>query len=585
MSADDSLGNTVYFSSEQLAAVNSLITPSYFEKSPGSIDQDAPVVSFSSIQIIHDSASGNNYLELRGNCSDDSPLNNIFVSYLSMVDGVGQGNSFRIKNEDLNQNGDFVFSHQISDTVPSGNFKINYLSADDSLGNTVYFSSEQLAAVNSLITPSYFEKSPGSIDQDAPVVSFSSIQIIHDSASGNNYLELRGNCSDDSPLNNIFVSYLSMVDGVGQGNSFRIKNEDLNQNGDFVFSHQISDTVPSGDFSINYLSADDSLGNTVYFSSEQLMTVNSLITPSFFEKSPGFELGSLPSSINEDASFSYQLMTQLTSEGSEINMQDPVGFVEHRGSSNNDDFRLSSDTVYFGGPGNDIIRSGYNGENQIAIGGDGDDIYKISSPGYLTISDLSASSFDVVEATGIGVYRENTYFATIDGGRHLYIFDIDSGQNVIALDYQDQENRIEQIRASDATFSYDDLIYFMSISPNNLGDTTWSNLASVGGTDLSPSLINDSIEYYKIADVFGETVSYEVVVKPDWMTISPSGLITGTPENEHVGDHTITVTATDSAGASETKSFIITVNNVNDVPVLAAISDRVIDEDLTSVIN
>ena len=66
-------------------------------------------------------------------CSDHSPLNNIFVSYLSMVNGFGQGNSFRIKNEDLNQNGDFVFSHQISDTVPSGNFKINYLSADDSL--------------------------------------------------------------------------------------------------------------------------------------------------------------------------------------------------------------------------------------------------------------------------------------------------------------------------------------------------------------------------------------------------------------------------------------------------------------------
>ena len=74
---------------------------------------------------------------------------------------------------------------------------------------------------------------------------------------------------------------------------------------------------------------------------------------------------------------------------------------------------------------------------------DGDDIYKISSPGYLTISDLSASSFDVVEATGIGVYRENTYFATIDGGRHLYIFDIDSGQNVGALDYQDQEDAAE----------------------------------------------------------------------------------------------------------------------------------------------
>ena len=59
-------------------------------------------------------------------------------------------------------------------------------------------------------------------------------------------------------------------------------------------------------------------------------------------------------------------------------------------------------------PGNYTIYSGYNGENQIAIGGDGNDTYKISTPGFLTIADLSNFTYDVVEATGIGVYRPNT---------------------------------------------------------------------------------------------------------------------------------------------------------------------------------
>ena len=75
------------------------------------------------------------------------------------------------------------------------------------------------------------------------------------------------------------------------------------------------------------------------------------------------------------------------------------------------------------------------------------------------------------------------------------------------------------------------------------------------------------------AYVIAETLSYEAVVAPDWITISPSGLITGTPENEHVGEHTVTVKVTDSAGASDTKTFIITVNAVNEAPTVLLLSE------------
>ena len=60
--------------------------------------------------------------------------------------------------------------------------------------------------------------------------------------------------------------------------------------------------------------------------------------------------------------------------------------------------------------------------------------------------------------------------------------------------------------------------------------------------------------------------------KPDWMSVSASGLITGTPTNDDVGDSCVTVKVTDSAGESDTKTFTLTVNNVNDLPVLEAVS-------------
>ena len=61
--------------------------------------------------------------------------------------------------------------------------------------------------------------------------------------------------------------------------------------------------------------------------------------------------------------------------------------------------------------------------------------------------------------------------------------------------------------------------------------------------------------------------------------MSSSGLITGTPSNSDVGEHTVTVQVKDSAGATDTKTFTLTVNNVNDAPEFTFTAPTSTDED------
>ena len=65
---------------------------------------------------------------------------------------------------------------------------------------------------------------------------------------------------------------------------------------------------------------------------------------------------------------------------------------------------------------------------------------------------------------------------------------------------------------------------------------------------------------------------------PDGLTFA-SGIISGTPTNAAVGANTVSITATDSGGASVTDQITITVANVNDAPTVA---NALIDQTLIS---
>ncbi|WP_462181916.1 Ig-like domain-containing protein [Pseudoalteromonas gelatinilytica] len=80
----------------------------------------------------------------------------------------------------------------------------------------------------------------------------------------------------------------------------------------------------------------------------------------------------------------------------------------------------------------------------------------------------------------------------------------------------------------------------------------------------------DSVYNYTVSatDVDkGDTLIYSAKTLPNWLSIdAATGLVTGTPSNDDVGIHTVSLTVTDSAKASDSQLFSITVENVNDAP-------------------
>ncbi|MDO9461776.1 MAG: putative Ig domain-containing protein, partial [Alphaproteobacteria bacterium] len=93
------------------------------------------------------------------------------------------------------------------------------------------------------------------------------------------------------------------------------------------------------------------------------------------------------------------------------------------------------------------------------------------------------------------------------------------------------------------------------------------------------------------ADIFedvdaGDTLVYTATRTggdplPSWLTFdAATRTFSGTPENDDVGVHAYTLTATDAAGASVSTDFSISVINTNDAPVVSlAPVDRSVTED------
>ena len=69
----------------------------------------------------------------------------------------------------------------------------------------------------------------------------------------------------------------------------------------------------------------------------------------------------------------------------------------------------------------------------------------------------------------------------------------------------------------------------------------------------------------------GDTLTYSAKTLPSWLSLdAATGLVSGTPSNDDVGTHTVSLSVTDSAKASDSQLFTITVENVNDAPVISS---------------
>jgi len=77
----------------------------------------------------------------------------------------------------------------------------------------------------------------------------------------------------------------------------------------------------------------------------------------------------------------------------------------------------------------------------------------------------------------------------------------------------------------------------------------------------------------------GDTLTYSAAL-PSWLSINPTtGKLSGIPGEDAVGEHEITITATDSAGAAASQSFTVSVAHANTAPTLTPIANQSTDED------
>ena len=129
----------------------------------------------------------------------------------------------------------------------------------------------------------------------------------------------------------------------------------------------------------------------------------------------------------------------------------------------------------------------------------------------------------------------------------------------------------------------------------NITITNTNDAPTVASEIANETIVEDSgLNYFQFdtnifADVdIGDTVTYTATLSdgtalPSWLTFNAATrTFSGTPLNGNVGITAVTVTATDTAGASVSDTFNVTVTNTNDAPTVAnAIADQTIAEDST----
>ena len=79
----------------------------------------------------------------------------------------------------------------------------------------------------------------------------------------------------------------------------------------------------------------------------------------------------------------------------------------------------------------------------------------------------------------------------------------------------------------------------------------------------------------------GDSLTLTAIDLPAWLSFdAATGNVSGTPSNNEVGTETVAIRATDSSGAFIQNNFVLTIDNINDAPIVAvALSDQATNED------
>ncbi|WP_144394703.1 putative Ig domain-containing protein [Pleionea sediminis] len=129
------------------------------------------------------------------------------------------------------------------------------------------------------------------------------------------------------------------------------------------------------------------------------------------------------------------------------------------------------------------------------------------------------------------------------------------------------------LRVNDGTVDVDQS-FTITVSNTNDSPTITSTAVTAATEDTAYSYTFAATD-----DDVGDTLTYSAPTLPTWLSFDAgTGALTGTPTNDEVGDHNVTLRVNDGT-VDVDESFTITVSNVNDDPVITSTAVTTANED------
>ena len=222
---------------------------------------------------------------------------------------------------------------------------------------------------------------------------------------------------------------------------------------------------------------------------------------------------------------------------------------------------------------NDGARMG--GNLQYVLAEDQDAIHgELTANGHVVVLDVDRGESHITAQSVTGQYGR---FSIDEQGHWTYTAD-NSNPAIQALGQNGQGEIVERftVSSADGSISRDVVVRIMGTNDGPVVNHAISGAVADEGTAFSFTVPSDTFTDIDI----GDTLTLSTGSLPTWLHFDAStGTFSGTPTNSDVGSVPISVTATDSQGASVTTQFNLTVNNVNDAPTLTPIASISVDED------
>ncbi len=364
--------------------------------------------------------------------------------------------------------------------------------------------------------------------------------------------------------------------------------------GDFI-------TVGQGQAGLQFLPAMDSEGPGSFDVQAALdgagagisSAATSTITVTPVNDDPTFT-STAPTSTDEDAAFTYNITTNdpdSNDPGSDLTITDTVvpGWLSF--TDNGD-----GTATLTGTPTNDEV-----GDHMITLTVADDTTGSSTQMFTLTVNntndDPTFTSSPVTAATEDAAYSYNIGTTDVDADDPSGDLSIIATQMPSWLTLIDNGNGTGVLLGVPGNGDVGNNDVTLEVQDDNGGSTQQMFTIAVGNVNDDPTITSspvtsvdeDATYTYNIvgndidADDPGSDLDFTLVAGPSWLGLTDNNdgtaTLTGTPDNDDVGDHAVTISITDDNAGTTQQMFTVTVNNTNDDPVLSASPGSSVNED------